>query len=86
MPLATKKRYVIASSTLVLILLLFGEGPRSVFAQQRQSDVGPRPILQAHHVQSSISVDGRLDEAAWQQAEAISGFMQSEPDEGAGLR
>jgi len=83
MPLATRKRYVIASSTLVLILLLFGEGPPSVFAQTRQIDVGTRPILQAHQVQSSISVDGRLDEAAWQQAEAISGFMQSEPDEGA---
>lgn len=84
LPLAARKRYGIATrSVLLLLLFLWGGFPRSVFAQTRQIDVGPQPTLQAHQVQSSVVVDGRLDEAAWQQAEAISGFLQAEPEEGA---
>ena len=65
-----------------LLLPLTGASD-ALLAQTRQIDIGTRPTLQAYHVQASISVDGRLNEAAWRQAEAISGFMQSEPEEGA---
>lgn len=66
-----------------LLLLLLAGASDTLRAQTRQIDIGKRPTLQAHHVQASISVDGRLDEAAWRQAEAVSDFMQSEPEEGA---
>ena len=42
-----------------------------------------RPSLQASAVAEGVAVDGRLDEAAWQQAQAASDFRQFEPNEGA---
>lgn len=36
----------------------------------------------AYQVESSISVDGRLDEESWHKAEAVSDFRQFEPREG----
>ncbi len=60
---------------LFALLLVLGCAP-SVFAQNR-------PALQAHRVRSPISIDGRLNEAAWQEADSASGFRQFEPDEGA---
>lgn len=41
------------------------------------------PSFRAHPVSDAITVDGRLDEAAWAQAEAVTSFMQFEPREGA---
>lgn len=40
------------------------------------------PVLPAYQVENSISVDGRLDEEAWQQAETVSDFRQFVPREG----
>lgn len=42
----------------------------------------PVPVASATRLQGPLSVDGRLDEAAWQQATPISGFRQFQPDEG----
>ncbi len=42
----------------------------------------PRTLL-ASPATGSLSIDGRLDEAAWQAAEVATGFRQFEPDEGA---
>jgi hypothetical protein len=41
------------------------------------------PVVQAVRRESPITVDGRLDEAAWQRATPATGFRQSQPDEGA---
>lgn len=41
------------------------------------------PLMTATRVEEPVSLDGRLDEAAWQQAEAVSAFTQFEPIEGA---
>ena len=41
------------------------------------------PRLNAAPAEAPIALDGRLDEAAWMQAEPISGFRQFEPNEGA---
>ena len=38
--------------------------------------------IRALHVSAPIRLDGVLDDAAWQEAEPIAGFVQSEPDEG----
>lgn len=43
----------------------------------------PRRRVQTVRRELEISVDGRLDEAAWQQAPLIDGFKQREPVEGA---
>lgn len=40
-------------------------------------------LLSASPTESPVSVDGRLDEPAWTQAEAATDFVQFEPDEGA---
>lgn len=39
-------------------------------------------ILNAYQLDSSIRIDGRLDEEAWSEAEPISGFRQFSPEEG----
>ncbi len=41
------------------------------------------PSLEAAPVNAAIHVDGRLDEADWRNAPPASGFLQSEPNEGA---
>jgi hypothetical protein len=47
---------------------------------------GPAPAdsqaLQARRAASAIVLDGRLDEADWQQAPAATGFLQRDPDQG----
>lgn len=40
------------------------------------------PEVSAYQVETPISVDGQLDEEAWQQAEPVSDFRQFEPREG----
>ncbi|MEX0945491.1 MAG: DUF5916 domain-containing protein, partial [Balneolaceae bacterium] len=40
------------------------------------------PILNAFQLDTSIQIDGRLDESAWSQAEAATGFFQYSPNEG----
>jgi hypothetical protein len=44
-------------------------------------DRGPRSLV-AHPVLAAISVDGRLDEDAWKEAEVASDFVQLDPTEG----
>lgn len=39
--------------------------------------------LDAYKIESSIRIDGRLDEGAWEQADKATGFLQFTPDEGA---
>jgi hypothetical protein len=42
-----------------------------------------RPVLRALPLSEPVVVDGRLDEAAWQQAEVARGFVQRDPAPGA---
>ena len=56
-------------------------GPGEVWAQQVVADQGRSTVVAGPA--SEISVDGRLQESAWSEATAISGFRQFEPDEGA---
>ena len=69
--------------TLFLLVPLAAWASEALLAQTRQTDPASRPAVQAHPVPAPLSVDGRLDEAPWSQAEAISGFLQAEPEEGA---
>ncbi len=42
----------------------------------------PRPVARAAARQDAVTIDGRLDEAAWRAAEPITELHQSSPDEG----
>jgi Domain of unknown function (DUF5916)/Carbohydrate family 9 binding domain-like len=47
-----------------------------------RSQKDPRPVAQAVRRQSEISIDGRLDDAAWAAATPVTDLIQSTPDEG----
>ncbi len=60
--------------------------PFTVHAQGRaasSADTSRRPVAGAVPRSGSIAIDGRLDEAAWQAAPAITHFTQQQPNEGA---
>lgn len=45
-------------------------------------DLAPRPTGRATRAAGLISIDGTLDEPAWAEAEVMTGFVQSLPDDG----
>ncbi len=51
-------------------------------AQTTRSQNDPRPRAQATLRQGEITIDGRIDEAAWAAATPITELVQSSPDEG----
>ncbi|MEO7823493.1 MAG: DUF5916 domain-containing protein, partial [Gemmatimonadaceae bacterium] len=50
--------------------------------QTTLSQNDPRPIAHAAERQGDVSIDGRVDEAAWATATPITEFLQQAPDEG----
>lgn len=53
----------------------------------RAQSTGPqgdeaRPVVRATRVTSPISIDGRLDDAAWASASVVTDFTQVDPEEG----
>jgi len=69
----------------LLLCRLFA--PPQVFAQipasqndTRQGDT--RPVIRAQQVSQAPSIDGRLDDAAWEEAQSVLQFYQQEPLEG----
>ncbi|MDF1505416.1 DUF5916 domain-containing protein [Roseisolibacter sp. H3M3-2] len=55
----------------------------AVAAAPAASQNDPRPAVRAARRASAVVVDGRLDDAAWRDAEPAGGFRQQLPDEGA---
>jgi hypothetical protein len=70
----------------VLFLLIYGLWSAPPAAAQTEGPAAPgdRPTIQAMRLedQDRVTVDGRLDEPAWERAEPASGFTQSEPRNG----
>ena len=73
----------------LLSVVLVGLGVGPIAAQNNeQGDASPgrrtppRPTLLAGERSSEITLDGRLDDAAWQDAPMVTGFVQREPIEG----
>ena len=64
-----------------LLLLLIARGA-SAQESAATADHMARPIAQAVRAGGAISIDGELDEAAWQQAPLIDDFTQVDPEEG----
>jgi len=69
------------SAALALACTLAGSG---LSAQESSKSIHPRtpPVAQAAPRSGPITMDGRLDEAAWAAATPITNFIQSEPHEG----
>lgn len=68
-----------------LWLVLFLTAAPAAAQTDREDDTArSTPVLQALRVEGDLDLrlDGALDEAAWQSADRISGFRQSEPAEG----
>ncbi|MEX2582728.1 MAG: DUF5916 domain-containing protein [Gemmatimonadota bacterium] len=67
----------------VVFALLFT--PAAAHPQTGPSAPDPiaTPVTQATRLEGAIAIDGRIDEAAWEQADPITGFRQFEPTEGA---
>ncbi|HEX9128297.1 MAG TPA: DUF5916 domain-containing protein [Gemmatimonadaceae bacterium] len=67
---------------LLLSLFSFSFPFRSAAQQTTRSQNDPRPVARAALRQGEITIDGRLDEAAWAVATPITELVQSVPDEG----
>jgi hypothetical protein len=65
---------------LVSPFLFLPSAARSQVTTRSQSD--PRPVAEAALRQGQITIDGRIDEAAWAAAKPITDLIQSTPDEG----
>lgn len=82
------RRFIVALASIVVGVSTLGNGP--VLAQEPAADGGASsansslaPLI-AHRPEGDleISMDGRLDEAVWQEATPITDFTQQEPVEG----
>ncbi|MBI2820277.1 MAG: carbohydrate binding family 9 domain-containing protein, partial [Acidobacteria bacterium] len=56
--------------------------PAAAWSQQEGSN---HRIATAVYTETKLTIDGNLDEPAWQTAQVVSDFTQREPDEGAAL-
>ena len=56
--------------------------PLSAAAQATQESHAQRPVARVVPANGAIRLDGRLDEAAWASAPAVTQFTQLDPDEG----
>lgn len=63
---------------LLLLLLVLGLDEYTASAQTASP-----PTLRVGALSSAMKIDGRLDEQAWQSAELVDGFAQTDPSEGA---
>ncbi len=67
----------------ISLAITVGLGQPSDAAAQAKSGLPERPAVTAFRISNAITIDGNLDEPAWQRAQVASGFTQFEPDEGA---
>lgn len=76
--------------TLLLLLALpltapgqvTGSGSSGTASQAVDPEVAPRPVGTAVPATGPLTIDGRLDEPAWQTALPLTGFIQAIPDAG----
>ena len=71
----------ISSRLCVIAGLLVGVAASPIAAQQVETDLAP--VAAAQRTESQPVIDGRPDEATWQAASAMTGFIQREPNDGA---
>ena len=75
--------YRTRAAAIVAVALLAGSlDLRAQTATTPTSGSDPRPVARAAARTGAVAVDGRLDDAAWSSAPAITDFHQQTPDEG----
>ena len=62
--------------------LATGEAPAPVSPEVVSRDTGGHVTVRAVRVASSMRIDGRLDESAYESTPSVSDFLQQEPNEG----
>ncbi|MBM3500559.1 MAG: carbohydrate binding family 9 domain-containing protein, partial [Armatimonadetes bacterium] len=74
----------VRSSVLAVAAITMVAAPAALRAQPAAESPrrSPPPVAAAARAQGPISVDGRLDETAWQRAAPITDFRQFQPEEG----
>ncbi|NJD20737.1 MAG: carbohydrate binding family 9 domain-containing protein, partial [Gemmatimonadetes bacterium] len=74
----------VRADLLIVVAALAAAIPTTLRAQPaaERPRRSPPPVAAAARLQGAISVDGRLDEAAWRQATPVTDFRQFQPDEG----
>jgi hypothetical protein len=77
------RRSRVSAVLLVLAIIAFPLRPVAAQADASPGAAGARSTLQAVHRTSAVTLDGRLDESAWEQAPAARNFTQSYPQPGA---
>ena len=65
-----------------IVVASFIAAPVKTRAQSKGIHPQAAPVAQAVRLTSGVTVDGKLDEEIWRTAPAITGFRQSQPDEG----
>ncbi|HWJ23216.1 MAG TPA: DUF5916 domain-containing protein [Gemmatimonadaceae bacterium] len=80
-----RRAAVAASFVRAALLLSLAAAPTRVAVAQQTSSVHPTepPVATTVRRQGQITIDGKLDEAAWAQATPITSFRQFQPTEGA---
>ena len=71
----------ISSQLCAIVGLLIGVVASPIAAQQAEMD--STPVAAAQRTETQPVIDGRPDEATWQAAPAMTGFIQREPNDGA---
>jgi Domain of unknown function (DUF5916)/Carbohydrate family 9 binding domain-like len=66
----------------ILLMVLFSRTIPAAAQATTRSQNDPRPVARAALRQGEVTIDGRLDDAAWAAATPITEFTQSTPDEG----
>ena len=59
-----------------------GEAPAPVSPEVVSRDTGGHVTVRAVRIPSSLRIDGRLDESAYESTPSVSDFVQQEPNEG----
>lgn len=71
-----------ARAGVFLAALVTMQGPLFAQTTGTSQPETPPPVAGAARLEGSVSIDGRLDEAAWQRATPVTDFRQFQPDEG----
>jgi Carbohydrate family 9 binding domain-like len=75
--MSARFRYLLAAGVLATLTAAF-----DAQAQPTAPLEDDRPTLAARRRSAPVTIDGHLDEPDWQGAEAATGFLQRDPDEG----
>src|SRR5258705_11227205 len=78
----SSRRSVAVVRSAFVSLFLVGAAFPAIAQVTTRSQSDPRPVATASAREGQVTIDGRLDDAAWAKATPITELVQSSPDEG----